>query len=80
MNIDDAEKKAEQYLLGKEKLNIKEVHVTSAKFEVVANNWTYVVSGWVTHKDQTRGDFEVGIDESGQNIRSWSISPRKPSR
>jgi hypothetical protein len=80
MKIDDAEKKAEEYLLGKEKLNIKEVHVTGTKFELQVNSWTYVVSGWVKHKDGREGDFEVGIDENVQNIRSWRISPRKASR
>jgi len=77
MKIDDAEKKAEQYLLGKGGLNIKEVHVRGAKFELVGNNWTYVVSGWVKHKDESIGDFEVGIDEKGDDITSWKISQRK---
>jgi len=80
MKIDDAEKKAEQYLLGKEKVNIKEVHVTGTKFELVGNTWTYVVSGWVKHKDDGIGDFEVGVDEKGENITSWKVSPRKRSR
>jgi hypothetical protein len=37
------------------------------------------VSGWVKHKDDGIGDFEVGVDEKG-DITSWKICPRKPHR
>jgi hypothetical protein len=79
MKIDDAEKMAEEYLLGKEKLGIKEVHVMGTKYAQVEGHWTYVVSGWVKFKDHEEiDDFEVGIDESVKDIRSWRVFPRRP--
>jgi hypothetical protein len=76
LDVDTAERKAEEYLLRKEKLNIQEVHATAAKFELRGSNWRYVVSGWVKHKDGSAGDFEFVLDEQGSNIVGWEVAPR----
>lgn len=70
MNVDEAEKKAVDYL--QTKFSPKSIKVTSAGFGSVPNQ--IAVKGELEDKDGTLNDFEVSVNALSGSIFNWKTT------